>query len=84
MYISNHVIQRFRERITSESFDVVRIFIESDIKNSQFLYRINDIEKRIINGIIYVLDYKETTPTVVTLYLDERFRNENNNNIRTI
>jgi hypothetical protein len=63
---------------------VVRIFIESDIKNSQFLYRINDTEKRIINGIIYVLDYKETTPTVVTLYLDERFRNENNNNIRTI
>lgn len=84
MYISNHVIQRFRERITSESFDVVRFFIESDIKNSQFLYRINDVEKRIINGIIYVLDYKKTTPTVVTLYLDERFRIETNNDIRTI
>lgn len=70
MTITKHVIQRFQERITFESPDVVRGFITSDIETSLLLYRLNHIEKRVSNGVIYVLDYTNgTNPKVVTLYL---------------
>ncbi|MGG3006681.1 hypothetical protein [Geobacillus stearothermophilus] len=70
MIITKHAIQRFKERITSESPEVIRIFIEADVKSSTILYRLNNIEKRICNGVIYVLDCtNETTPKVITLYL---------------
>lgn len=67
MQITNHVIKRFQERITSETSEVVRSFIEMDIYDSKHLYRINHIEKRIKDGIVYVLDWK--SQKVVTLYL---------------
>ncbi|CAM4102040.1 hypothetical protein BAQ48_00095 [Bacillus luti] len=70
MTITKHVIQRFQERITFESPEWICCFIQSDLKDSTSLYRLNNIEKRINNGVIYVLDYtKETNPKVVTLYL---------------
>jgi hypothetical protein len=71
MYITKHAIQRFRERITSENPEVVRFFIEQDVQNSELLYKVNNnIEKRISNGIVYVLDCKnQSNPKVVTLYL---------------
>lgn len=74
MTITRHVIKRFQERITSESSEVVRLFIESDIKKSTLLYRLNNFEKRIYKDIIYVLDYtKGKNPTVVTLYLTKNY-----------
>jgi hypothetical protein len=70
MTITKHAIERFQERITYESPATVRFFIKSDIQKSTPLYRINHIEKRIINGVIYVLDVtKESHPIVMTLYL---------------
>ncbi|QIZ05631.1 hypothetical protein HFZ78_01800 [Priestia megaterium] len=70
MTVTKHVIQRFQERITDEPPEVVQHFIESDLKHSTHLYRLNHIEKRISNGVIYVLDCtKETNPVVLTLYL---------------
>lgn len=72
MHITKHVIQRFQERITFETPEVIRSFIELDIHYSQLLYRFNNIEKRIRNGIVYVLDWANNSiPTVVTLYLTE-------------
>lgn len=70
MTITKHVIKRFQERITYESPEVICSFIKSDVYNSTLLYRINNIEKRVINGIVYVLDFsREFNPKVVTLYL---------------
>lgn len=70
MTITKHVIKRFQERITFESADVICSFIISDLESSILLYRLNHIEKRICNGVIYILDYsKVTNPRVVTLYL---------------
>jgi hypothetical protein len=72
MYITKHAIQRFRERITFEKSEVIRLFIEQDVKNSHLLYKVNNIEKRIRNGIVYVLEWKDqSNPTVVTLYLSK-------------
>ena len=70
MTITKHVIERFQERITSEHKEVVRFFIQEDIQRSTQLYRLNNIEKRECNGVIYVLDCtNESNPTVLTLYL---------------
>ncbi|MEC1524474.1 hypothetical protein P9D43_20945 [Neobacillus niacini] len=70
MYITKHVIERFQERITFEASEVVRFFIERDIEDSEHMYQVNNIEKRIKNGIVYVLDKtNKRKPTVVTLYL---------------
>jgi hypothetical protein len=70
MLITRHVIERFQERITFECAEVVRSFIELDIQNSIHLYKINDIEKRLKDDIIYVIDLKNPMlPKVVTLYL---------------
>jgi hypothetical protein len=70
MHITQHVIKRFQERITFETTEVVRSFIEMDIRDSQHLYKVNNIEKRMKDGIIYVLDWeRQSIPTVVTLYL---------------
>jgi hypothetical protein len=70
MTITKHAINRFQERITYEAPDVVTSFIEADIETSTHLYRLNNIEKRVCNGVIYVLDFtKESNPIVVTLYL---------------
>lgn len=70
MTITKHAIERFQERITWESREVVRLFIMEDIKKSTLLYRVNNEEKRECNGVIYVLDCtNEASPTVITLYL---------------
>lgn len=69
MTISKHAIERFRERVTWESNEVIRSFIEYDIESSELLYRLNNIEKRLANGIVYVLDCTKGSPTVITLYL---------------
>ena len=70
MTFTNHVIERFQERITSESPGVIRSFIESEIRSSISLYRIKNIEKRLSNGVIYVLDMTDSiNPKVITLYL---------------
>lgn len=70
MTLTNHVIKRFQERVTSETQEVVRFFIEEDLRNSTHLYRLNNIEKRECNGVVYVLDCSiESNPTVITLYL---------------
>lgn len=72
MTITKHAIQRFQERISFESPDVIRFFILEDIRNSTPLYRVNGKEKRICNEIIYILDYtNEKNPIVLTLYLKE-------------
>lgn len=73
MIVTKHVIERFQERITFESPKVIRSFIESDLRNSTLLYRVNNIEKRSINGITYVLESsRNSDPTVVTLYLSSK------------
>lgn len=74
MTITNHVIKRFQERITYESPEVIRSFIESDLKYSKQLYRLNNIEKRKRNDIIYVVNYtQKSNPIVITLYLESEF-----------
>lgn len=82
MVITNHAIERFRERVTLDSEEVVRQFIEEDIKQSECLYSINGVEeKRICNGIIYVIDKSNPMQEiVVTLYL----KWENNQKNKTI
>lgn len=70
MIITKHAIERFKERVTDAPIEVIRGFIESDIRNSDITYTVENTQKRIINGIAYVCDC--TTPekvTVVTLYL---------------
>jgi hypothetical protein len=70
MHITNHVIKRFQQRITFEASEVVRFFIENDIRDSEHLYQVNNIEKRLKDDIVYVLDRSnKAVPTVVTLYL---------------
>lgn len=73
MEITKHAIDRFRERVTPESTDVIRMFIENDIKRSTSLYSVNGTEeKRICDGIIYVLrTTKAKQQLVVTLYLND-------------
>lgn len=75
MYITNHVIKRFQQRITFEASEVVRFFIETDIHESEHLYQINNIEKRIKDDIVYVLDWtNKSIPTVITLYLSKHHK----------
>ena len=70
MTITKHAIERFKERITWEDNALVSNFIKQDIENSELLYRINDTEKRLVNGIVYVVNCKNSErPVVVTLYL---------------
>lgn len=70
MVITNHAVTRFKERITAASYESICTFIEEDIKKSELLYSCNGIEKRMYNGIVYVIDpSKKYQPVVVTLYL---------------
>jgi predicted DNA-binding protein len=70
MYITKHVIERFQERITFEASEVVRFFIQRDIEDSEHMYQVNNIEKRIKDGVVYVLDKtNKHKPKVLTLYL---------------
>lgn len=70
MDITQHAIERFKERVTFDDPRAIRLFIETDIHESEHLYRINNIEKRIKDGIIYVLDWdSRSIPSVITLYL---------------
>jgi len=71
MTISKHAIERFKEGITWEENHSVEKFIKLDISKSKLLYRKDDMERRTINGIIYVIDCKNANqPIVVTLFLD--------------
>lgn len=72
MQITKHAVERFRERVTPESTEVIKIFIENDIKRSTALYTVNGTEeKRVCDGIIYVLKTTETKQQIViTLYLE--------------
>ena len=71
MTISKHAIERFKERITWEENHSVEEFIKLDISKSKLLYRKDDMERRTINGIIYVIDCRiANQPIVVTLFLD--------------
>lgn len=70
MIITKHAIKRFKERVTSASYESICTFIQEDINNSELLYSINGIEKRIYNGIIYIVDPSaKRQPVVVSLYL---------------
>src|SRR5690625_637508 len=70
MTITKHAIERFKERITWEDNELVKNFIKHDIENSELLYRINDTEKRLVNGIVYVVNCQNSErPVVITLYL---------------
>ena len=70
MTFTKHVIERFQQRITCESPEAVRFFIQNDIKKSTLIYRKNRIEKRRYNDIIYIVDCQNPTqPKVVTLYI---------------
>lgn len=71
MVISQHAIERFRERVTPESDEAIRLFIQEDIKHSISSYTVNGVkEKRICNGIVYIIDTaKNRQKVVVTLYL---------------
>lgn len=73
MQITKHAVERFKERVTPESTDVIKMFIESDIKRSTVLYSVNGIEeKRLCDGIIYVIKKtKSNQDIVITLYLKE-------------
>ncbi|OXS74182.1 hypothetical protein [Domibacillus enclensis] len=65
MTITKHCIERFRERVTEAPVDFIYSFILEDLKNSILLYAIDGVEKRYINGLLYVV--KENR--VITLYL---------------
>lgn len=70
MSITNHAIQRFQERITDESFNFIRSFIQSSVESSTVLYTMNGIEKREFEGIIFIVDPKgQKGPVVRTVYL---------------
>lgn len=70
MTISQHAIQRFQERVTYETPDFIRLFIESDIRSSTFLYSVENVATLECNGIIYIVDYSNTkNPFVRTVYL---------------
>ena len=69
MTFTKHVINRFKERITYETLDAVKFFIQNDINNSVLLYRKGHIEKRLCNDIVYIIDCSnQAVPKVVTLY----------------
>lgn len=70
MIITEHAVNRFKERVTVASYDIICNFIENDVQNSSLLYSFNGIEKRMCNGIIYVIDPNDKLhPVVITLYL---------------
>lgn len=70
MTISQHAIQRFQERVTYESPDFIRLFIENDIQSSTFLYSVEDVATVERHGLIYIVDYKNVkNPFVKTVYL---------------
>jgi|GEM_PF-2753388 len=68
MLITKHALQRFRERITDAPFDFIKQFISQELLNSELLYRVNNIEKRYVNGMVYVLDKQNGVSKVITLY----------------
>ena len=70
MNITSHAIERFKERVTEAPIETIRSFIESDVRNSEVSYTINNTQKRIINGITYICEGTNSNKlTVVTLYL---------------
>ena len=72
MTITSHAIERFQERITFESKEVICSFITRDIQKSILKYCINNKEKRCADGVIYVVEVSDpSNPIVLTLYLEE-------------
>lgn len=70
MTITNHAIERFKERITDESAEFIRTFIESNVNASNHLFSVNGIEKREYQGIIYIIDSTNArNPIIRTVYL---------------
>lgn len=64
MVVTKHAVERFRERVTEGSIDFIKSFIESELAQSILLYSLNGVEKRYINGLVFVLEGKK----VITLY----------------
>jgi transposase len=68
MIVTKHAVRRFRERIMNASYSFIEQFIKRELQESVLLYSINGIEKRYVNGIVYVLERSKGLLKVVTLY----------------
>jgi hypothetical protein len=68
MIVTKHAVRRFRERITNASYSFIEQFIKRELQKSILLYSINGIEKRYVNGMVYVLQRSEGLLKVITLY----------------
>jgi hypothetical protein len=68
MIVTKHAVRRFRERITNASYSFIEQFIKRELQESVLLYSINGIEKRYVNGMVYVLERSEGLLKIITLY----------------